>query len=473
MALHISDFWTWRGTVGRSKYFALGLTLFAIKHLLDRIIATSVFKLSWSIFNYWVIGEAIEIDNVPMGRLKFYATLVTLAVPFIWVGVVLTLRRLRDIGWPLWFVIIFFLPFVNLLFFLLLSTMPSRRQRTGSWHGQGFETTLDRIIPRGTFGSAIVGVVVTTLLTISITLFSVKGLGNYGWGLFVGLPFCLGLSSAFIYGYHQPRPLGQCLLVSLVAVGLASAILIAIAVEGVICVAMAAPLGAVMALFGGAIGYVIQRRSDDAPRGYVTHAFSVLLLGLPALMLMEQAVELKPPLREVRTNVVISAAPQEVWQHLVTFAELPPPQEVLFKTGIAYPIRAEIHGRGPGAVRQCIFSTGTFVEPIEVWDEPQLLRFGVVAQPPVMEELSPYTDLRPPHLNNYLQSRKGQFLLRRLPNGNTLLEGTTWYQNSFWPAVYWNLWSDYIIHRIHQRVLNHIRSLAEQQMRRKNVPLEE
>src|SRR6266498_46955 len=292
MALHISDFWTWRGTVGRSKYFALGLTLFAIKHLLDRIIATSVFKLSWSIFNYWIIGEAIEIDNVPMGRLKFYATLVTLAVPFIWVGVVLTLRRLRDIGWPLWFVIIFFLPFVNLLFFLLLSTMPSRRQRTGSWHGQGFETTLDRIIPRGTFGSAIVGVVVTTLLTISITLFSVKGSGNYGWGLFVGLPFCLGLSSAFIYGYHQPRPLGQCLLVSLVAVGLASAILIAIAVEGVICVAMAAPLGAVMALFGGAIGYVIQRAPRAAAsRSLVLNAFAVIFVTLPVSMVAERAAQ--------------------------------------------------------------------------------------------------------------------------------------------------------------------------------------
>jgi uncharacterized membrane protein YhaH (DUF805 family) len=463
MSLQISDFWTWHGTVGRAKYFGIGVTLFAVKHLLDRIVATQVFGLPWSLFNYFVVGEATEIDATPLGRLRFYATLVALAIPFIWVGVVLTLRRLRDIGWPLWLVAFFFLPFVNLLFFLLLSTMPSREPSVPrAPSASGIRALLERVIPRSGFGSAVAGIIVTTLLTIGITVLSVQGLGNYGWGLFVGLPFCLGLSSVLIYGYHQPRPLGSCMLVALLSVGLASAVLIGVAIEGVICIIMAVPLGATMALFGGAMGYIIQRRpQSDATNGHALHAFSVILLALPALMLIERTTQFEPPLREVRTGVEIKAAPEEVWQQLVAFAELPPPQEWLFQTGIAYPIRAEIDGHGVGAVRHCIFSTGAFVEPIEVWDEPRLLKFGVIAQPPVMEELSPYAHLHPPHLNNYLQSRKGQFLLTRLPNGNTLLEGTTWYQNSFWPGVYWNLWSDSIIHRIHARVLNHIKGLAE------------
>jgi hypothetical protein len=465
MALQISDFWTWRGTVGRGKYFGVGVTLFALKHLLDRIVATQVFGLPWSLFNYWIVGEATEIDDTSLGRLRFYATLVTLAIPFIWVGVVLTLRRLRDIGWPLWLVAFFFLPFVNLLFFLLLSTIPSRERSSSrrAPRAPGVKALLERVIPGSGFGSAVAGIIVTTLLTVGITILSVQGLGNYGWGLFVGLPFCLGLSSVLIYGYHQPRPLGKCLMVSLLSVGLASAALIAVAIEGLICILMAVPLGAVMALFGGAMGYIIQRRpNSNATGGHVLHAFSVILIALPALMFVERTTQFEPPLREVRTRVEIKAAPEEVWQQLIAFAELPAPQEWLFQTGIAYPIRAEINGHGVGAVRYCVFSTGAFVEPIEVWDEPQLLKFGVIAQPPVMEELSPYAHLRPPHLNHYLESRKGQFLLTRMPNGNTLLEGTTWYQNSFWPGAYWNLWSDYIIHRIHGRVLNHIKALAEQ-----------
>jgi hypothetical protein len=39
--------------------------------------------------------------------------------------------------------------------------------------------------------------------------------------------------------------------------------------------------------------------------------------------------------------------------------------------------------------------------------------------------------------------------------------GTTWYTNRMWPAAYWSLWSDAIIHRIHGRVLRHIQQLAE------------
>jgi hypothetical protein len=42
------------------------------------------------------------------------------------------------------------------------------------------------------------------------------------------------------------------------------------------------------------------------------------------------------------------------------------------------------------------------------------------------------------------------------------LEGTTWYRHGLWPAEYWRWWSDAIIHRIHLRVLRHVRMLAEQ-----------
>jgi len=53
----------------------------------------------------------------------------------------------------------------------------------------------------------------------------------------------------------------------------------------------------------------------------------------------------------------------------------PAPKELLFRAGIAYPIRAEITGHGVGAVRHCIFFfDGPFGGTIEVWDEPRLLK---------------------------------------------------------------------------------------------------
>ena len=70
----------------------------------------------------------------------------------------------------------------------------------------------------------------------------------------------------------------------------------------------------------------------------------------------------------------------------MSFSEIPPPTEWMFRAGIAYPVRARIQGNGVGAERQCVFSTGAFVEPIEVWDEPRKLKFSVTSNPAPMEE---------------------------------------------------------------------------------------
>jgi hypothetical protein len=160
---------------------------------------------------------------------------------------------------------------------------------------------------------------------------------------------------------------------------------------------------------------------------------------------------------------VIDAAPEVVWRNVIAFSELPPPKEAMFKLGIAYPIRAEIFGAGVGAVRHCNFSTGPFVEPIEVWDEPRLLKFSVTQNPEPMQEWTPYRNVHPTHLNGYLESRAGQFRLIPVGENQTRLEGTTWYHHHLWPADYWQLWSDHIIHTIHLRVLNHIKTISEKE----------
>jgi len=54
----------------------------------------------------------------------------------------------------------------------------------------------------------------------------------------------------------------------------------------------------------------------------------------------------------------------------------------------------------------------------------------------------------------------GEFLPTPLPGGRTRLQGTTWYRR-MWPAGYWRLWCDAVVHRIHLRVLRHIKRLAE------------
>jgi hypothetical protein len=242
-------------------------------------------------------------------------------------------------------------------------------------------------------------------------------------------------------------------------------VLVAVAIEGLICILMASPIALVLGVLGGLVGYAIQSRpwaNDTAPAMILG-----LIVVMPSLMAAESMAATLPVVREVRTEVIVNAPPDRVWGHVIAFPPLSEPTDPLFRSGIAYPQRAEIRGCGVGAVRHCVFSTGAFIEPIEVWDEPRCLAFRVTDQPPPMEELSPF-HIHPPHLDNFLISRRGQFRLERLPDGRTRLEGTTWYTNRMWPADYWSVWSDVIIHRIHRRVLDHVRDLAESDHRANN-----
>jgi uncharacterized membrane protein YhaH (DUF805 family) len=462
MAFQFSDLWRWTGKVSRAKYAAVGFIGVAVKYTLDRMFAAAFLGYREGfIFNYWApLGKAARLDHLSSTEAKFLATLLLLSIPFLWLGVSMSVRRLRDAGQPVWLVVLFFIPVINVLFFLALATLPPQERPAelegAPWPGPG---VVAGMIPRSALGSAVLSIFLTSVLGLVFLALGTVVVGAYGWGLFVALPFCLGMFSVLLYSYHAPRDLWACFNVALLPVGILGAVLILVAMEGVICVLMAAPFAVGLAALGGMIGYTIQERHWGSKQRPVM--LSVVLLLVPASFGIEHAAALRPPVFMVRTAIEVHAPPEKVWNEVVAFAEIPPPQELLFRAGIAYPIRAEISGHGVGAVRHCVFSTGPFVEPIEVWDQPRLLQFGVTANPAPLAELSPYGNIQPPHLHGYFVSEKGQFSLAALPGGKTRLEGTTWYRHTMWPAAYWRLWSDYIIHRIHLRVLEHIRVQSE------------
>jgi hypothetical protein len=457
LGIRVSDLWRWDGTVDRGPYVVIGVAAFAIKHNLDRLVATLVFHKPWGIFNYIVPPrQGGSLFSLAPGDRALYATLLVLALPFIWTGVVLTLRRLRAAGLPVGLVSFFFVPVVNLLFFLLLALLPSRPRDDGDGRAPG---ALGRVIPESVLGSALMAVLFAVAAGFLVTLFGVGVLARYGWGLFVGVPFCLGFGSALLHGYHRPRSFGSCLAVAGLSLVLLATLLLALAVEGTVCLMMAGPIAGALATLGGILGYFVQRRPWQ--RGAPASAMLSVFLVPSLLMGVEDAARPEAPLIEVRTTVEIDAPPETVWIHVVSFGELPAPTEWIFRTGIAYPIRATIEGRGAGAVRRCVFSTGAFVELIEAWDEPRRLAFSVRSQPAPMEEWTPYPAVRPPHLDGYLRSERGEFVITPLPGRRARLEGTTWYRHDLWPTAYWRLWSDAAIHRIHGRVLRHIKALAE------------
>ena len=459
--MKLSDLFRPQGTINRKTYVVVGLVGFALKHNLDRLVATFGFHRPWSLFNYWMpVRDVARVTQLSHSEAVFLASMVAMALPFIWVGVVLTLKRLRSADLPSWLVCLFFVPFLNLAFFLYLSLVPERPTHPPLRTGPRWSPAL--FMPVSALGSAALTLLITVPFGLALVYLGVTTIANYGWGLFVALPFVMGLAASVLYGMRAPRSLGGCIKVACFSVLILGAGLLALAIEGILCLAMAVPIALPLAALGGACGYFVQRQRWSTQGGA---AFvSAVLLIVPGVQVTELLLPHPSSTFVVRSAVDIQAPPQAVWNEVVAFSQIPSPKEWFFRSGIAYPIRAEIQGRGPGAERHCVFSTGAFIEPIQVWDEPRLLKFSVTQNPSPLQEWTPYVHIEPRHLDGYFVSNGGQFLLTPLPNGGTHLEGTTWYQHGLWPEAYWRLWSDAIIHRIHMRVLNHIQSQAESKL---------
>jgi len=431
------------------RYLTLGLTFMALKYAGDAALVYLGTGLIWTPVDYatsllW--NASNKLDAAPGWLLWALGLWV---IPFLFIGVRLTIRRLADARWSLWLVLLFCLPFANYLLMLALVAAPTAPADGGATH--------PRPVPHGLMNrGAAAGVAMGAgglvgILAIGLT---VQLLRNYGAAMFIATPFTMGLVAGYLYRRNfPPAHRSQTMAVGLGSVIALAVFVLAIGWEGLFCLLMALPIGGPIIVFGASVGYTIASgvRRTEKP-------IALGLCALPMAMMLEPSAGVQQPAREVLSVVEIAAAPEQVWPHVVSFRPLDPPRDLLFRAGVAYPKSARIEGAGVGAVRYCEFSTGAFVEPITAWEPGRRLAFDVTSSPPPMREWSLYDDVRAPHLEGFLQSRRGEFRLIPLPGGRTRLEGRTWYQVRMAPEWYWRLWSDVIIRRIHARVLDHIRS---------------
>ena len=432
------------GRVTRAQYLAAGFGLAMLKYTVDTAACLAATGEFWDPLTYLnpVFAERLgEPERFPVAFLLFLALW---ALPFLWVGVGMTSRRARDAGFSPWLGLGFLVPFVSYITIVFLALVSSRE--------------VERAAPRlddFSFRYALWGILVMVLGSVGVIVLLAEGLHYYGTLLFFGVPFLLGSVSGYLYTLPAERTVASTLGTVTMVLLTGFMALLAFGTEGLVCLVMAYPVMWVPAMAGALFGRALARMSvaPDVTLG-------ALILTLPFSALLEKRVE-EPGQREVVTSIEIDAPSERVWENVVAFAELPAPDHWLFDTGIAYPLRARIEGEGVGAVRYCEFTTGSFVEPITRWDRPHTLSFDVIEQPIPMQEWSFYSKLRPPHLEESFKSVRGEFRLIPLPGGGTRLEGSTWYVLDMGPDVYWKVWADAILHRIHQRVLAHVKRLSE------------
>lgn len=460
-----------RQRVTRGRYLAAGLPLAAIKFGVDSLVVYAFTGHGYQPLGYLFPSATLRAkglgEAVPQ---SMYAVLVVVAMPFLWIGLSMSVRRAIDAGLSPWLGAGFLVPILNYVTIAALSMFPSRAG--GLWQphtapeigpyrdggpapSEAPPVSLPVPIPSDV-RAALFGVLAAVSLGIGMIGLSVYGLGAYGMALFFATPFAMGASSAYVFNAAGLKPLGKTIGLAVIGTLLTGSIVLLFAIEGVLCLAMAFPISCTLAVFGALIGRAFADKGLASSR----RTPAAFLLLLPALAYGEARTQ-EPTLHHVTTSIEIDAPPEAVWPNVIGFSELPAPPSFVYELGIAYPVRARIQGSGVGAVRHCEFSTGPFVEPITVWDPPRRLAFDVTSQPPSMTEWSPYRKINAPHVEGYMVSKGGEFDLQPLPGGRTRLVGTTHYTLAIYPEIYWVIYGEGLLHGIHRRVLEHIKHLSE------------
>ena len=231
------------------------------------------------------------------------------------------------------------------------------------------------------------------------------------------------------------------------------------AMEGVICILMAAPFVGLLGIIGALLGHWLATLTSRPAYQVQSAAWLAVIVCA-----VGESVTPPAPLEDVVTSeVIINATPAQVWKQLKDIRDLPAPTEPLFVLGVAHPVETYVIGEGGvGAERICRLSTGDMPERITVWKPEQELQFVVLDTPATMREATFFgRELEAAHLHGTYTSLEGGFRLEALPNGQTRLTGNSRYLLTITPASYWNLWTRQIVSQVQLRVMNHVKAKAE------------
>ncbi|MCW6528611.1 SRPBCC family protein, partial [Sphingomonas sp. MMSM20] len=310
--------------------------------------------------------------------------------------------------------------------------------------------------PKSGFAIAhiIQGLVAGVAIIVLAVLVSALSFGAYGWSLFVMTPLLVGVTTGYLANRRHELSAGSTAMIVLAAAVLGTASLILFALEGLVCILMASPLGVLAALLGGAIGRAAARAGQSGNRPLLGLAL------LPGLFALEGAMPPSVPI-ETHAAIDIAAPPSAVWAALIDAAPITGGPGLVGVTGLAYPVRGRLLGTGVGAIRLGDFSTGTAREQVVEWQPDHRLAFRVLHQPPAMEEMSPYRHVHAPHVNGYFTTGETRFSLIALAGRRTRLVVAAAHRLRIDPALYWEPLARLAIRLNVSRVLDDIRVKAE------------
>lgn len=429
------------GLPARLAYLGLTAALIASQHLLVWTLIAVRPSASPPDVDFWLtpLKSSLETTELTPGGA---ATIFAFGLAVAWGLALLSFQQAKRTkrGYPL--ALLSVVPVIQLAAIPMLALLPTR------------QTSDDPGMPDGGQAASVThGLLAGIALVVLAVLVSAVTFGAYGWGLFVMTPFFVGVTTGFLVNRHEDLGGSRTMGLAIGAAGLGSLALVVLALEGVICILLAAPLAIPMVMLGAAIGrkVAVARLTRRSPLASVA--------VLPLIFMLEAAV---PPETTIATarEIDVQAPPAAVWAALTSPEPISIKLGLTAAAGLAYPIAGHLQGEGVGAMRSGTFSTGIAREVVTEWKPEQSLAFRILSQPPAMEEMSPYRRVHAPHLMGYFETGETRFRLLPLANGDTRLTVTAKHRLRLEPVPYWEPIARWAIADNVDRVLQDVRVKA-------------
>lgn len=375
------------------------------------------------------------------------ATAFAYSLAVAWGLAMLSFRRAREANGYYALAVLSVVPVIQLAVIPLLAMLPTRASPEPA---SGTEAE----VPASRKPDVVHGLLAGIAIVVLAVLVSAVTFGAYGWGLFVTTPFTVGLTTGFLVNRRVDQGGSETVALALAAAGLGSLALVILALEGAVCIAMAAPLAIPVTIVGGVIG------RDLAQVGRNRRSPLASVAVLPMVFMLEAAMPPEVPIATAR-QIAIAAPPEAVWAALTSGEPIRVRPGLTAVAGLAYPISGRIEGEGAKRTRTGTFSTGIAREKVTEWVPGHTLAFRVLSQPAAMEEMSPYRRVHAPHLVGYFETDETRFELVPLANGRTRLIVRAQHLLRIDPALYWEPIARLAIRDNVDRVLRDIAEKSE------------
>ena len=273
-------------------------------------------------------------------------------------------------------------------------------------------------------------------------------------------PLAMGALAVWFAPLSIRRDWGAVLRIGALACLLWLLIVLLLAWEVLICIAMAFPIVLPMTLLGSALVCLLARR--QASHSQFQSSLLLLLLAAPYLAgPVEQRFPLTTTIQSVETTTIIAADAPTVWANLI---RVPPilPHERAFRlyhvAGFPWPQEATMVVEGVGGIRYARYENDlAFAEPVTVWEPNRKLGFDIQIVEPERLPM-PLNGIGGPAFDLL----RGEFFIEPLADGQIRLRLRSEHRLTTRFNQYGSLWTRFFLNDFQAYILGVIKARAEQ-----------